>query len=131
FYELDKRHYDVVVLGDVSAARFALGDPDAVAKLARLVKDKNTGLLLLGGYDTFAAGGWDKTPLASLLPVKMDKQGQMEVAARVRPTAEGIRDYPFLNLRSEPARNQELWERQFDPLDGMTYLGKPASGATV
>jgi uncharacterized membrane protein len=130
-YELDRRHYDVIVIGDVDAKRFAQGYPDVFRKIKDLVRDKRVGLLLLGGYDTFADGGWKETALADLLPVRMDKQGQLESPARVRPTAEGLRDYAFLNLRSGAAENQKLWEKEFEPLDGMTYLGKPASGATV
>ncbi len=130
WYQLDKRHYDVIVIGDVSANRFAEGNSDVFRKIKQLVQDKKTGLLLLGGYDTFAAGGWDRTPLKEILPVTMDRPGQLEEPARMKPTAEGL-DYPFLKLRADRTANEELWSRVFDPLDGLTYLGKPASGATV
>jgi uncharacterized membrane protein len=130
WYQFDKRHYDVIVIADVSAARFSLGNPDVLRQVHELVRDKATGLLMLGGYDTFASGGWDKTPLVDLLPVTMDRQGQFEGPTRVRPTAEGL-NYPFMKLRAEPEQNRALWEKLFEPLDGMTYLGKPTRGATV
>ena len=55
WYEFEKKRYDVVVIGDVSARRFHRGNIKMLDTLAELVRDKKTGLLLLGGYDTFAA----------------------------------------------------------------------------
>ena len=56
----------IVILENVSA--WSLGRQGA-ARLARAVTDGGTGLLVLGGDATFAAGGYADSPLEALLPV--------------------------------------------------------------
>ncbi len=75
--DLDKKRYDVIVIGDISAQRFSGGKKDIFDKISEMVQTKGTGLLLVGGYDTFRAGGWQNSPLASLLPAKFDQGEQV------------------------------------------------------
>ena len=49
-YEFDKRHYDVIVIGDISAKRFAAGKPQVFSKISEMIMEKGTGLLWMGGY---------------------------------------------------------------------------------
>jgi Mg-chelatase subunit ChlD len=55
-----------VVLDNVSAWSLR---PETLADLARRVTDGGLGLLALGGDTAFSAGGYDESPLESLLPV--------------------------------------------------------------
>lgn len=59
--------YDCIVLGDVDYS--AIG-PAGAAMIAEQVK-KGAGLVTLGGYFAYGAGGWDNSPLRDLLPVDM------------------------------------------------------------
>jgi len=61
--------YDAVVLDNVAAD--ALGDA-TMAALQVYVRDLGRGLVMLGGRDSFGAGGYLDTPLEEALPVYMD-----------------------------------------------------------
>jgi len=61
--------YDAIVLDNVEAD--ALGDA-TMAALQVYVRDLGRGLVMLGGRDSFGAGGYLDTPLEQTLPVYMD-----------------------------------------------------------
>jgi len=130
-YELDKRHYDVIVIGDVSARRFAGGDPSIFAKIKAAVREKGTGLLFMGGYETPWADGndWGNNPLAELLPVEAGPNGQIETKVSVEPTEDGKRY--LLNLEEIPDKSKQVWRNILHPLEGITRLGKPKPTSTV
>jgi len=72
--------YDSVVLVDVPRAR--LSDRQ-LAALQVYVRDLGKGLVMVGGPDSYGAGGYQKTPLEETLPVDMgvrDRQKQPDVA---------------------------------------------------
>ncbi len=123
-----KKHYDVIVIGDISAQRFSGGKPEVFDKIVQMVQTKGTGLLMLGGYDTFFAGGWQDTRLASLLPMKFDKADQIEAKIKVTPTSQG--EQFLLKLSLDPAKQKEIWPTIFEPLDGMAWPGKLVNAAT-
>ncbi len=74
--------YDVYLLGDVDSSVFK---PEELKALAKTVEE-GAGLMMLGGFRTFGPGGYYATPLAGLLPVKMDPferlQPQDSISAR-------------------------------------------------
>lgn len=65
---LAKNQFDIYILGDLHSD--AIGD----AQLQQLKQrvDDGAGLLMLGGQNTFDAGGYADTPLADALPIRMD-----------------------------------------------------------
>src|SRR6187431_2071467 len=72
--------YDSVVLVDVPRTR--LSDRQ-LAALQVYVRDLGKGLVMIGGPDSYGAGGYQKTPLEETLPVDMgvrDRQKQPDVA---------------------------------------------------
>src|SRR5687767_10155148 len=72
--------YDSVVLVDVPRVR--LSDRQ-LAALQVYVRDLGKGLVMIGGPDSYGAGGYQKTPLEETLPVDMgvrDRQKQPDVA---------------------------------------------------
>lgn len=72
--------YDAVVLDNVSAE--ALG-PTAMASLQVYVRDLGRGLVMIGGRDSFGAGGYLDTPIEEVMPVYMsvrDRERSPEVA---------------------------------------------------
>ena len=72
--------YDSVVLVDVPRSR--LSDRQ-LAALQVYVRDLGKGLVMIGGPDSYGAGGYQKTPLEETLPVDMgvrDRQKQPDVA---------------------------------------------------
>lgn len=128
-FQFDRQHYDVIVLGDVSAARLAQGGAQVLAKVRELVDKRGTGLLMMGGYDSFGNSDWQATEIAALLPVQINETGQVERQLRMEPTDAGLRHY-VLRLDDRPVENAARW-KQLPPLDGMTRLGKPKDGVIV
>ena len=77
--------YDVFILGDLDSR--ALYDKrthtqslDALAKAV----ESGKGLLMLGGPHSFGAGRYQRTPLADILPIKMDPTESQDFGAPVR-----------------------------------------------
>jgi uncharacterized membrane protein len=130
-FELNKRHYDVIVIGDLSARQFDGGDPKVLETIRDLVFDKKVGLMMLGGIDTFGKGGWGNTPLAKVLPVTFDTTEQVDSPVHVQPTKEGRRLYPFLRVDPDEQKNDKLWDSDFKALDGMARLGTRKEGHTL
>ncbi|MFZ5889750.1 MAG: VWA domain-containing protein [Myxococcota bacterium] len=66
--------YDLVVLGDISAAELA---PAQLEALRGYVRDLGGGLLLMGGDRAMGPGGYARTPIEDISPVSFDlKQEQ-------------------------------------------------------
>lgn len=61
--------YDAVVLDDVPAAALSRGQMEA---LRGYVRDLGGGLVVIGGPQSYGAGGYAGTPLEEVLPVTMD-----------------------------------------------------------
>jgi uncharacterized membrane protein len=127
-FRFDRQQYDVILLGDVTADQLRAVSADAPAKLEQLVS-KGAGLMMLGGYATFAEGGWPATPLKDLLPVEVAgpgaERGQVGAKVKMEPTDAGLRLFSYLLRLSDTAKDpREAWD-QLLPLDGMTRLGRP------
>ena len=77
--------YDVFILGDIDSR--ALYDkrthPQSLNALAKAVEN-GKGLLMLGGPHSFGAGLYQRTPLANILPIKMDKTESQDFGKPVR-----------------------------------------------
>ena len=72
--------YDAVVLADVPATR--LGS-DRMVALQVFTRDLGRGLVMVGGPNSYGAGGYKRTPLEETLPVDMDvrdRQRQPDIA---------------------------------------------------
>lgn len=61
--------YDLVILENVPAEALTR---QAHESLARHVEDLGGGLVMVGGTDSFGAGGWKGTAVEPILPVKLD-----------------------------------------------------------
>jgi len=61
--------YDTVILVNVAAYDLR---PDMIKVLSAAVRDYGVGLVMVGGEDSFGAGGWRGTPVEDALPVDMD-----------------------------------------------------------
>lgn len=62
------RGYDMVILSDVPAWNMA---PEQMALIKSGVKDLGIGFTMIGGEDSFGAGGYFATPIEETLPVDM------------------------------------------------------------
>src|SRR5687768_5694015 len=72
--------YDSVVLADVPQTRLGL---NRMIALQAFTRDVGRGLVMIGGPNSFGAGGYKRTPLEEVLPVDMDvrdRQRQPDIA---------------------------------------------------
>ncbi|NUM56178.1 MAG: VWA domain-containing protein [Candidatus Hydrogenedentes bacterium] len=63
------QNYDALVLSNVSATDLS---SDQLKSFEVMVRDMGIGLVMVGGPDTFGAGGYFETPVERALPVSMD-----------------------------------------------------------
>ena len=68
---VELQNYDAVILANVRRGAGGLSDQQQ-EMLTSYVRDTGGGLVMIGGYDTFGAGGWQGSKLEEVLPVNMD-----------------------------------------------------------
>lgn len=113
------RRYRAIILSNVEAA--APG-PAFISRLADYVTAGGA-LAMLGGEDSFGAGGWARTPLASALPVRLG-EGMLGDPVSVRLTGDGEL------ARALRATGLTGWER-LPLLEGMNAVAGASPGAEV
>ncbi len=117
--------FDVIILGDVSAAAFR----EYQIKYLREWVEKGGGLMMLGGHDSFSAGGWRNTPLGQVLPVKMsDSDPQIDAPLLLSVTASG-RNHPVFKGIEE--FDSAAMRKGKGALSGCTGTSGARSGAQV
>ena len=114
--------YRGLILGSVEASYFTY---DQMRMIVDFVSQRGGGLLLLGGRNAFAEGGYRDTPLAEVMPVVLGPARGGEGApfftkVKVRPTQYG-RNHPAVQLASTPEASAALWDElpvlsTFNPL---------------
>ena len=65
---VDLEDYDVFIVGDLDATAIRTED---WSKIAQLV-EAGRGFMMFGGFHSFGPGGYANTPIANVLPVKLD-----------------------------------------------------------
>ena len=65
---LSMQNFELVVLNNIPAYELS---PQQQEMLARYVTDLGGGLIMVGGEDSFGAGGWAGTPIEDVLPLDM------------------------------------------------------------
>lgn len=117
--------FDAVVLQDFDAQPYGL--EKHLPQLARYVR-AGGGLIMVGGENSFVAGGYAGTPLAEVLPIALDASGGATAAdvATVTPTwSEDARSAPLLG----PLR--DIVGDDLPPMPGANVLGDVRSGGLV
>lgn len=109
-------NYDAFILGDVPAETFG---PERLQKLAMCIEE-GAGLMMIGGTDSFGAGGYQRTPLARFLPLEMSPgDPQLRDEVKMVPTRAALSN-PILQIAS-PDQNRRRWE-QLPALQGANVL---------
>jgi uncharacterized membrane protein len=129
--------YNVYILGDLDSTAFTTDELTAL----RTAVEKGAGLIMLGGLHSFGAGGYGQTPLADVLPIKIDFTERQNFdepirtdlhlpenpKPRMRPTQLGSSRSPMLLAPAK--QNAAAWE-ELPPLDGANRFAgiKPGAG---
>lgn len=109
--------YNVYILGNVDSTAFSEEEMKALADAVQ----RGSGLILLGGFQSFGAGGYADTPLAEVSPIMMNRLERQEPGATIRedlhlpgpiemlPTDIGNRHF-IMTLSGDRAANRRLWQ---------------------
>lgn len=128
--------YDVYILGDIDAQAFT---PAELTALATAV-ERGAGLMMLGGLHSFGAGGYGRTPLADVLPIRIDRFERQNFGEAVRPDLHlpgsvHMLPTPLGRLQSllqiAPADKLESAWASLPPLDGANRFVGLKPGAQV
>lgn len=120
--------YRAVVLDDLEAEFFT---QEQMNLLERFVAERGGALLMLGGQESFQAGGYEHTPIGRLLPVHLDRIGAVEPMrnGRLDLSREGWLE-PWTRLRA----GQDEEERRLAAMPGFYSVNPVLSvkpGASV
>ncbi len=120
--------FDIYILGDLDSS--ALGDAQ-LQELANAVSD-GAGLLTLGGFQAYGAGGYASSPLADVLPIEMDSSRRRTIHASQpdNPSDQLGGPIPIRLARSHPITDlggedpAAVWQ-QLPPQEGANRLLDP------
>ena len=120
--------YDAIVIDDLEASFFT---QDQKTLLSQFVSLRGGGLMMLGGFGTFARGGYDRTPIGESLPVYLDQRStpDPDLEYRLSLTREGWVQ-PW--IRIESTRDGEL--KRLETMPPFQTLSRSRSikpGATI
>jgi hypothetical protein len=121
--------YDALILDDVEAAFFTR---DQLTLIERFTAQRGGGVMMLGGIDAFREGGYDRTPVADLLPVYLDRAMAGPPAAagyQFRLTRDGWLQ-PWMRLRSNE-QDERTRLAGMPPFRTVTRLESVKPGARV
>lgn len=121
---IDLQQFDVLIIDDLIAA--ALSDNTAREIVSRV--RRGAGILFMGGYRSYDAGGYGRSPLGELMPIELSKKAHvwgapidpsLQITGQVplRPAL----PHPITTLAPEPD-NSRIW-RQLKPLQGINRFG--------
>lgn len=125
--DLERRPYDVLILGEVTANQLMDADPRILDRIADRVENQGMGLLMLGSRYAFGnpdeqgRRNWIGTKMEEILPLDLQQaRGQNTRSIRLVPTEEGL-EY-LLQLDDDPKRTKDLWN-DLEEMNGMSKLG--------
>lgn len=129
--DLQKRFYDVIILGDVTPQQLESASPGAAARIEEMVAERGAGFLMMGGYASFGGGGWQNTALARMLPLQLSAAPPVEAMAKMIPTAEGLRLCAYFMSIADPGRDsRQAWD-SLRELEGYSLMGKMTGDGTL
>jgi hypothetical protein len=129
--------YDVYLLGDIDASQFSDEELEALAQVVR----QGAGLMMLGGFHTFGPGGYADTPLAEVLPLRMNALERQGFDEPIRPDvhlsgkikmqpASPLGTRHFVMSLAPGEANAQLWSK-LPPLDGANRFDDLKPNANV
>ncbi len=132
--EADLFRYDVIILGDIPRSYFRAGSDTGETRMQRLVEfvgRRGGGLVTLGGYAAYAAGQYQDSALAGILPFVVEPTDKPQVPKPFKavPTAIGL-SHPLMQLAFEPEANRDAWF-ELPTLDGCNRVERLKPGASL
>jgi len=125
--------YKGIILGSIEASYFTF---DQLRLISDFVSQRGGGMLVLGGQNSFASGGYINTPLEDVLPVtlRLPRGGDGLPRYEDGEFKAELTDYgsvhPATRLTADEAENMKKWAAA-PSLIGFNPTGGPKPGATV
>ena len=119
--------FDLFILEDFSAAAFHL-PPSHLEALRRFVAAGGA-LLVMGGENAFAAGGYKGSPLEDVLPVRLSSRRPDFVPGLFSPKPVSY-EHPLIKLFESEEESRAAWT-SLPPLDGWGRFSSVRPGAEV
>lgn len=122
-------NYDLVILENFTYMRFGihLGYLD---NLHRFVNEKGGGLIMIGGDNAFARGGYKGTAIEDLLPAEILSAHEEKIISGLFRLQIENYNHPIINLGNTNAETIRIWQ-EMPELDSCNYLGRVKTGAAV
>jgi len=119
---------DVVILGDIESSYFSQKE---LQNLVTFVERDGGSVVMLGGYNTFGAGGYKGSPIERIMPVVFapPKASQAEGEFSIKLTEEG-KNHPILKFTEDTEQNTLLWE-SLPKLNGCSQILRAKPGARI
>ena len=118
--------YHAIIFGDVPAEQFTPKQLDIVKKL---VSEYGKGFCMIGGSNSFGAGGWHLTPIADIIgPDLSESKGQIRNEITVEITRDGL-DSEIMRIGDNPAMVAEAWQ-SLGTIGGANVLVGPEDDVT-
>ena len=122
--------FDIYIIGDLDAN--ALGEKQ-LGELAEAISE-GAGLITLGGFQSYGAGGYATSPLADVIPIKMDRSQRQSIDSKISDRTDQLsgpipivlaRRHPVTDLGGDdPAQlvpiAQPAWRQPMDRTQGGT-----------
>lgn len=124
----DLYEYEAVILDDMEAEFFSR---DQMGLIQKFVSERGGGFLMLGGQESFHEGKYDRTPIADLLPIYIDRQAANQVVEewQLDLTREGWLQ-PWIRLRSTETDERSRLE-SVPPFRVVNWVRDAKPGASV
>ena len=133
-FDFDQQKYDVIIVGDVTAAQMKAIQPDVLEQMERQVS-RGAGFLMIGGYASFGGtpnagpnnsdiGDWKGTVMERMLPVDLNVRGQVDgglYGVKMKPTQAGLTTHILQLANGEPKAEEAAWD-ELAGLEGVNRL---------
>ena len=124
------KRFKVVILGDLDAT---FVNAEQHRDLEQIVRE-GAGVLMIGGQNSFAPGGWGKTSLANILPVELGAVSPAQINTKFVPrwTAEGKVHSIFAGISGDfIGPDGTMPGQQMPELSGCVAIAGAKAGASV
>jgi len=119
--------YDVILCGDIPYRYFT---DDQVQWIVDFVGKHGGGFMMIGGYDSFAEGGYPKTPIDRMLPVEMLDETHVDAHDFNWKLTDEAWSHPITQVEKEDEKNRAAWGR-LPQFHGFSRTTRPKPAATV
>ena len=117
-----------LIFGSIESTFF---NQDQLKNVVDFVSTRGGGFMMMGGRNSFAAGRYENSPLADILPVQMSSGDRTPIIGRLKL---GITDYgrthPLMRLSSDASANVKQWN-DLPPLNDFNKTLEAKVGAVV